>query len=146
MMQKITPKITEITVSATGIGTATALTNGAPLVINTAEHPGSRLPTPIDLLLSAFAASLLQSFEHFSRLLRFRYRAATVRVTADHDVHPARLVRLRYVLRLDSDEDPRRIELLHRTMKQFGTVYNTLAAACEVTGAIVITPANPAAG
>lgn len=33
--------------------------------------------------------------------------------------------------------EQRHIELLHRNLRQFGTVYNTLAAVCDVHGRIV---------
>jgi len=36
-------------------------------------------------------------------------------------------------MRLVTDEDERRVDLLHRNLRQFGTVYNTLAAVSTST-------------
>ncbi len=40
------------------------------------------------------------------------------------------------VLRLVTDEPDSRIDLLARNLAKYGTVYNTLAASCEVSGTI----------
>ena len=50
---------------------------------------------------------------------------------------PPPIVRARYRLRIETDEPQRRVELLHRNILRFGTITNTLAAACELTGTIV---------
>ncbi|MBK9072762.1 MAG: hypothetical protein IPL79_17435 [Myxococcales bacterium] len=41
-----------------------------------------------------------------------------------------------YHLRVVTDELAARVELLHRNIRKFGTISNTLAAACELTGTI----------
>jgi hypothetical protein len=41
-----------------------------------------------------------------------------------------------YHLRVVTDEPPARVELLHKNVRKFGTITNTLAAACELTGTI----------
>jgi hypothetical protein len=45
-------------------------------------------------------------------------------------------VRLHYRLRVVTDEPAARVELLHKNIRKFGTITNTLAAACELTGEI----------
>jgi hypothetical protein len=37
---------------------------------------------------------------------------------------------------VDTDESDQRLDLLHRNLQQFGTVYNTLAAATTIEGRI----------
>ena len=44
---------------------------------------------------------------------------------------------VRYRLEVVTDEPPERVDLLHRNIRRHGTVYNTLAAACDVDGDIV---------
>jgi hypothetical protein len=60
---------------------------------------------------------------------------------------PPKFVAIEYELRLVTDEPQRRVDLLHRNIRLFGTVYATLAEACSVDGRIVTEPvAHPSAG
>ena len=49
----------------------------------------------------------------------------------------ARIVRLRYTLTITTDEPADHCELLHRNIRKFGTIFNTVAAACDVSGELV---------
>jgi uncharacterized OsmC-like protein len=95
---------------------------------------------PADLLGAAFAACLLKNVERFSHLLPFRYDGASAHVSLEREDRPPRIARIRYQLRLITDEPPRRIALLERNLVQFGTIYNTLLRACEVIGEVVAEP------
>ena len=102
------------------------------------------LPGPADLLCAALCACMLKNVERFSSLLPFRYESAAVEVSADREQPPPRIVRLRYVLRVVTDEPASRVELLHRNILKYGTITNTLAAACELSGEIqAVTPDAP---
>ncbi|GAA2922651.1 OsmC family protein [Kitasatospora cinereorecta] len=103
----------------------------------------SGLPGPADLLASAFAACLLKNVERSGRLLPFRYRNAEVDVRAERQDSPPLFIAIDYELRLVTDEPRHRVDLLHRNLRRFGTVYNTLAAVCDVQGRIVTEPAPP---
>lgn len=46
------------------------------------------------------------------------------------------MIRIEYELWVDSDEADRRLDLLHDNLKKFGTIFNTVAAACELSGEI----------
>lgn len=95
-------------------------------------HPG-----PAELLCAALAACILKNVERFSVLLPFRYSAARVRVEATRQDAPPRFTRFTYRLELVTDEPERRVDLLHRNVRQFGTVSGTLGLAAEVTGEVV---------
>ena len=103
------------------------------------------MPGPAELLAAAFAACLLKNLERASRVLPFGYRHAEVDVTARRQDTPPAFVEIGYELRLDTDEPERRIQLLHYNLRRFGTVYNTLAAACHIHGRIVADTASPEA-
>ena len=96
------------------------------------------LAGPAELFAAAFAACVLKNVQRFSEMLRFVYESAEVRVTAERQEAPPRMTRLRYELRLVTDEPERRVDLLHRNIRQHGTIYNTVAAVCEVEGTIVV--------
>jgi uncharacterized OsmC-like protein len=107
------------------------------ILFDSAPEMGDELPGPAELLCGAFAACLLKNVERFSAMLRFEQHGASVHVTALRQQDPPRFTAIRYELRLVTAESPRRVELLHRNLVKHGTVYNTLAAACEVTGTVV---------
>lgn len=44
---------------------------------------------------------------------------------------------MRYRIEIATDEPGHRVDLLHRNIRKFGTITNTLAAACELTGEMV---------
>lgn len=97
-------------------------------------------PGPAELLASAFAACLLKGLSRAGAMLPFRYESAEVEVTLTREDVPPRFSAIDYALRIVTDESERRGDLLHRNLRQFGTVYNTLAAACTVTGTLTIVP------
>jgi uncharacterized OsmC-like protein len=104
------------------------------------RQTGVVLPGPADLLAAALAACILKNVERFSGILPFRYARASVDVAIDREEPPPRIVRARYTLRIVTDEPSHRVDLLHRNIRQFGTISNTLAAACDLQGEIVALP------
>jgi uncharacterized OsmC-like protein len=94
------------------------------------------LPGPAEVLCAALCACVLKNVERFSQLLPFRYESASIEVVAEREEPPPRIVRMRYRLRVVTDEPPHRVELLHKNVRKFGTITNTLAAACELSGEI----------
>jgi len=94
------------------------------------------LPGPADVLCAALSACILKNVERFSHLLPFRYQSATVQVVAEREEPPPRIVRMHYELEIVTDEPEVRIELLHRNIRKFGTITNTLGKACELSGTI----------
>jgi hypothetical protein len=74
------------------------------------------------------------------RSVPFRYERATIEVETERQDHPPRVVSVRYELTVVTDEPARRLELLHRNIEAFGTIYNTLAASADVSGTIRASP------
>ncbi|MDA8439096.1 MAG: OsmC family protein [Propionibacterium sp.] len=129
-------------VTAGGVATVTAGNQTIPVDATWAadEPPGT--PGPAELLAAAFAACLMKNLERSSALLSFRYEHADIDVRARRQDIPPQFVELEYEVRLVTDEDERRVDLVHRNLRQFGTVYNTLAAVCDVHGRVVVVPAT----
>lgn len=98
-------------------------------------HPG-----PAELLAGAFAACLLKNVARSSAMLPFAYESVRVEVTMHRQDAPPRFTALEYTLHLVTPEPAHRVELLHRNLQKFGTVYNTLAAVCEVSGTVTSSP------
>lgn len=98
------------------------------------------LPGPAEMLATAFAACLLKNLARSGDLLGFSYEEAQVEVTARRQDRPPKFTEISYRLRVVTDEPDRRVELAHRNLRSYGTVYNTLAAVCDVRGEMVAVP------
>lgn len=98
--------------------------------------PPTGAPGPADLLGSAFAACLLKNLARSGALLDFQYDAAEVDVVLTRQDAPPKFVSVHYELRIATEEPERRLELVHTNLRKFGTVYNTLAAVCDVSGSV----------
>ena len=136
-----------ITAIAQPNGAATVTAAEASLSVNTrwgAEGVGE--PGPAELLAAAFAACLLKNLSRCHELLGFRYVEAQAEVVARRQDSPPRFVGITYTLRVATDETDRRVELAHQNLRKFGTVYNTLAAVCEVHGSMESYPLSEQAG
>ncbi|MCO8126387.1 OsmC family protein [Acidimicrobiia bacterium EGI L10123] len=103
---------------------------------------GDELPGPADLLTSAFAACIIKNVERMGELLPFAFDLASVEVTAERQDRPPKVVRLGYVVTVVTDEPPHRVDLLHRNIQRHGTIFNTLAEVCEVSGTIKALPSR----
>jgi uncharacterized OsmC-like protein len=135
------PKRYEVRARITGPGRSEATCKASRIAFDSSTGQSPDLPGPAELLASAFAACLLKNVERYSEILPFRHAGASVRVSAERQDRPPRFTRIRYELSVITDEEPHRVELLHKNLRKWGTVYNTLAAACDVDGALIaVTP------
>jgi len=135
-----------VTASVRAGGDASAVANGATIPFDGTQGRVEGLPGPTDLLAAALSACILKNVERFSHLLTFRYESASVRVVADRTEPPPKIVRIRYELSVVTDETPVRLELLHKNIRKFGTITNTLAGACDLDGTIVAIASEPSLG
>lgn len=126
-----------------GNGTSTITTKQRTIDIDSSPHQGDELPGPADLLTAALAACILKNVERFGQMLHIDWSEARIEVLAERQDTPPKITGLRYRLEIDTDADDRRIELLHRNIRTHGTITNTLAAVCDVSGEII--PNRPTA-
>jgi uncharacterized OsmC-like protein len=91
---------------------------------------------PVELLLASVAACMIKNIERVAPMLGFEFRGAEVEVRGFRQENPPLMVRIEYVLTVDTDEPERRLELLHANVKKHGTIFNTLAKATELTGSV----------
>ena len=122
------------TVSAhtNGDGTSTAVTNGEAIRFDSSPTQGDQFPGPADLLTTAFAACMLKNVERMGELLPFEWISASVEVHAERQDSPPKMTAITYRLEVVTDEPEHRVDLLHRNISRYGTIYNTLASACDV--------------
>lgn len=137
-MTGIQPTTYSISAHASSVGDATAEI-GDELVAFDASWPAgaSTLPGPAELLAAALAACILKSLNRAAHMLDFRFTSADVDVVARRQDVPPLFVELTYELRITTFEDDHLVDLMHHNIRKFGTVYNTLALACTVSGSVV---------
>jgi uncharacterized OsmC-like protein len=115
---------------------ALATTKNAEIALDT--DPGGRSDAfnPAELLLAAVAACMIKGIERVAPMLHFDFKSAHVEVHAVRQDSPPKMVSIDYVLTVDTDESDQRLELLHRNVRKYGTISNTVAAATELNGVI----------
>lgn len=96
---------------------------------------------PAELFLAAIAACMIKGIERVTPVLKFDLRGVEVRLTAVRQDAPPLILRIDYELIVDTDEDDGRLDLLHRNVRKYGTISNTVAASTPLEGVIRRRPA-----
>jgi uncharacterized OsmC-like protein len=91
---------------------------------------------PAELFLAAIAACMLKGIERVTPMLKFRLRGVAVRLLGQRQDSPPKMLGVKYELWVDTDEPERRLNLLHDNVRKFGTIFNTVSAACPLEGQI----------
>ena len=91
---------------------------------------------PAELLLAALSACIIKGIERITPILQFELRGVEVRVDGVRQDVPPKMESITYEIIVDTDESDRRLELLHDNVKQFGTVFNTVAPGTQLSGVL----------
>jgi uncharacterized OsmC-like protein len=91
---------------------------------------------PAELLLASLAACMLKGAERVGPMLNFAFRGMEVSLHGVRRDSPPKMARIDYEIVVDTDESDQRLELLHRNIRKYGTISNTVAEAVELVGAI----------
>ncbi len=89
---------------------------------------------PAEMLLAAIAACMIKGIERVVPLINFSFRGVEVRLHAVRQDSPPFISSITYDLIVDTDENDRRLELLHQNVRKYGTISNTIAAATKLEG------------
>jgi uncharacterized OsmC-like protein len=116
--------------------TAEATTKSARLTLDTDPAGRDDAFNPAELLLAAVAACMLKGIERVAPMLEFSFRHAEVHVHGTRNDSPPKMSRIEYELVVESDEPDSRLLLLHRNVRKYGTIYNTVSAAVPLNGTI----------
>ena len=91
---------------------------------------------PAEMLLASLAACLLKGAERVTPMLKFDLRGIEVSLHGQRQDSPPKVVRIDYEIVVDTDETDQRLDLLHRILRKYGTISNTLAEATDLVGTI----------
>ncbi len=117
-----------------------ATTKEARLVIDTDMAGRQDAFNPAELLLASLAACILKGTERVIPMLDFELRGVAVRLHGVRQDSPPKMLRIAYEITVDTDEPDSRLDLLHRNLQKYGTIYNTLSDAVELSGTITRKP------
>ena len=69
-------------------------------------------------------------------MLSFDLRGIELSLHGVRQDSPPKMVRIDYEIVVDTDESDARLDLLHKNLRKYGTITNTLAGATELVGTI----------
>lgn len=113
-----------------------AATKQASITLDTDMEGRPDAFNPAELLLASLAACILKGAERMIPMLAFSLRGIEVSLRGQRQDSPPKMVRIDYHIVVDTDESDQRLDLLHRNLQKYGTIYNTLSAATELGGTI----------
>jgi uncharacterized OsmC-like protein len=113
-----------------------ATAHGAEVALGTDLVGRPSAMNPVELLLAALAACMIKGVERIAPSLKFQFDGIDLRLTAERQDAPPKLISIRYQIVVATRESDQRLDLLHRNILKYGTISNTLAAAVPITGTI----------
>jgi len=91
---------------------------------------------PAELLLAAISACMIKGIERVAPILKFEMRGVEVIVDGVRQDVPPKMESIRYEIIVDTDESDQRLALLHQNVKNYGTVFNTVAPGTDLSGVL----------
>lgn len=116
---------------------STARCKDAEIILDTDVQGRADAFNPAELLLAAVAACMIKGIERVAPMNHFAFRGVEVRLRGIRQDSPPFMSSISYELIVDTDEDDRRLDLLHHNVQKYGTIFNTIAAATKLEGKIV---------
>ena len=111
-----------------------ATTKAAEIVLDTSLAGRADAFNPAELFLASIGACMIKGIERVAPLLKFDFRGVEVKLRAIRQDTPPKLISVEYEIIIDSDEEDRRLELLHSNVLKYGTISNTVSEATKLTG------------
>jgi uncharacterized OsmC-like protein len=113
-----------------------ALCGDARIVLDTDLAGRADAFNPAEMLLASLAGCMLKSTERVIPVLKFDLRGIEIALHGIRQDAPPKMIRIGYEIVVDTDESDQRLDLLHRNLQKYGTIYNTLAGATELAGSL----------
>ncbi|MFN3292954.1 MAG: OsmC family protein [Gemmobacter sp.] len=113
-----------------------ATTKAASITLDTDMAGRQDAFNPAEMLLASLAACILKGTERVVPMLEFDLRGMEVALHGVRQDSPPKMISITYEITVDTDEPDARLALLHKNLQKYGTIYNTLAGATELSGTI----------
>ena len=113
-----------------------AACKGAEIVLDTDVNGRPDAFNQAELFLASIAACMIKGIERATPMLNFDLRGVEVRLHGVRQDAPPMMVSVDYELIIDTDESDQRLELLHKNVRKYGTISNTVAQSSRLEGFI----------
>lgn len=113
-----------------------ATTKSAEIVMDTDVNGRPDAFNPAELFIASVAACMIKGVERVAPMIHFSFSGVEIRLHAVRQDAPPKIVSIDYEIIVDTDEDDRRLDLLHTNIRKYGTISNTVAAATKLEGII----------
>ena len=113
-----------------------ARTKNAEIALDTDMAGRSDAFNPAELFLASIAACMIKGIERVTPMLDFKLRGVDVSLHGERQDSPPKMISVAYLITVDTDESDQRLELLHKNVRKYGTISNTVAEAVNLTGEI----------
>ena len=113
-----------------------ARTKDAVLVLDTDLSGRPDAFNPAELFLASIAACMLKGIERVTPLLDFRLQGVTVSLQGVRQDAPPKMLSVTYEITVDTEEPDARLDLLHKNVRKYGTISNTVAEALTLSGVL----------
>jgi uncharacterized OsmC-like protein len=91
---------------------------------------------PVELLLAALSACMIKGIERVVPALTFQLDGVEIELKAQRPEAEARIESIEYSIVVETNEEDRRLDLLHENVRKFGTIFNTVAQGTNLTGTL----------
>lgn len=115
---------------------AVANTKSAEIVLDTDLAGRTDAFNPAELLLASVAACMIKGIERVTPMIAFDLRGVEVRLHGVRQDNPPKMISIEYQVIVDTEETDQRLELLHKNVRKYGTISNTIAEATRLDGTI----------
>lgn len=112
------------------------LAKSTSLIIDTSMTGRVDALNPVELLLSALAACLIKGIERVAGTLEVEYDSVEVSLEAKRPETEARIEEINYLINLGTTASQAKLELVHKNLMKFGTIYNTVKSGTRLSGEI----------
>jgi uncharacterized OsmC-like protein len=115
---------------------ATATTKAAEILLDTDIKGRPDAFNPAELLLAAVAACMIKGIERVTPMLQFEFTDVEVKLHGFRQDNPPKMTLIEYELIIETTESDQRLDLLHKNVRKYGTISNTVADATRLEGTI----------
>lgn len=91
---------------------------------------------PVELLLASLSACIIKGIERVAGTLDITYDTVHVSLTAHRPEDEARIEDITYLIAIGTTADQNKLDLLHKNLMKFGTIYNTVKSGTMLSGEI----------
>ena len=92
---------------------------------------------PVELLLAALSACFIKGIERVAGTLGIEYDSVDVALTAHRPLDEARIEDISYVVTIGTSAGQDKLDLLHKNLIKFGTIFNTVKSGTKLSGEVV---------